>query len=103
MPRANLYHLPGDVWHLTARCPRQQGLLRFARDRRAWVHWLYEARHRFGLCVLNYQVTSNHVHLLVQERVAPVKPAKARAARQRWADEFVGQIVGIPRRRRHSR
>jgi len=68
MPRAHLYHLPGYVWHLTARCHRQQWLLRFARDRRAWVHWLYVARRRFALCVLNYQVTSNHVHLLVQDR-----------------------------------
>ena len=68
MPRAHLYHLPGYVWHLTARCHRQQWLLRFARDRRAWVHWLYVARRRFALCVLNYQVTSNHVHLLVHDR-----------------------------------
>ena len=30
--------------------------------------WLYEARQRFGLCVLDYQVTSNHVHLLVLDR-----------------------------------
>jgi hypothetical protein len=27
---------------------------------------LYEARKRFGLCVLDYMVTSNHVHLLVR-------------------------------------
>ena len=70
MPRAHLYPLPGYVWHLTARCHRQQWLLRFARDRRAWIHWLYVARQRFALCVLNYQVTSNHVHLLVQDRGA---------------------------------
>ena len=68
MPRANLYHLPGYVWHITARCHRQQWLLRFARDRRAWVRWLYAARQRFALCVLNYQVTSNHVHMLVRDR-----------------------------------
>jgi hypothetical protein len=29
-----------------------------------------EARKRFGLCVLNYQVTCNHVHLLVRDRGA---------------------------------
>lgn len=29
--------------------------------------WLYEARKRYGLCVLNYQVTSNHVHLVVRD------------------------------------
>jgi putative transposase len=32
------------------------------------VGWLHEARRRFGLCVLDYQVTSNHVHLLVLDR-----------------------------------
>ena len=30
-----------------------------------WVGWLYEAKKRYGLCVLNYIVTSNHIHLLV--------------------------------------
>ena len=30
--------------------------------------WLYEARKRFGLCVLDYMVTSNHIHLLVYDQ-----------------------------------
>ena len=68
MPRANRYRLAGHVWHLTERCHHKLFLLKFARDRRAWIKWLYEARKRFGLCVLNYQVTSNHVHLLVLDR-----------------------------------
>ncbi len=68
MPRANRHRIAGQVWHITQRCHRQQFLLKFARDRRAWVGWLYEARKRFGLCVLDYQVTSNHVHLLVLDR-----------------------------------
>jgi putative transposase len=29
---------------------------------------LYEARRRFRLCVLNYSVTCNHVHVLVRDR-----------------------------------
>lgn len=70
MPRANRYRLVGHVWHLTERCHRKQFLLKFARDRRAWVGWLYEARKRYGLSVLNYQVTSNHVHLLVVDQGA---------------------------------
>jgi putative transposase len=70
MPRANRYRLAGHVWHLTERCHRQQFLLKFARDRRAWISWLYEARKRYELTVLNYQVTSNHVHLLVLDRGA---------------------------------
>jgi len=29
------------------------------------MQWLYEAKKRYGLVVLNYVVTSNHVHLIV--------------------------------------
>jgi putative transposase len=68
MPRANRHRIAGQVWHITERCHRRQFLLKFARDRRVWVGWLYEARKRFGLCVLDYQVTSNHVHVLVLDR-----------------------------------
>ena len=67
MPRANRYFLRGHIWHITHRCHKRQFLLKFAKDRRAWVYWLYQARRRYGLCVLNYVVTSNHVHLLVQD------------------------------------
>jgi len=41
--------------------------LKFLRDRKRWVAWLYEAKKRLGLAVLNYTVTSNHIHLLVQD------------------------------------
>jgi putative transposase len=68
MPRANRYFLSGHVWHITHRCHERQFLLKFAKDRRAWVYWLYQARRRYGLCVLNYVVTSNHIHLLVKDR-----------------------------------
>ena len=68
MPRANRCYVEGHIWHVTHRCHRRRFLLRFVRDRRAWVDWLYEARRRLGLCVLDYTVTSNHVHLLVRDR-----------------------------------
>lgn len=57
--------MPGLVWHLTHRCHERAFLLRFRTDRRRWRHWLYEAQRRYGLSVLNYIATSNHVHLLV--------------------------------------
>jgi hypothetical protein len=31
------------------------------------MYWLFEAIKRFGLCVLNFTVTSNHVHLLIYD------------------------------------
>ena len=68
MPRANRHFLPGHVWHITHRCHRKEFLLKFQRDRKCWRRWLFEARKRFGLCVLNYIATSNHVHLLVMDK-----------------------------------
>jgi REP element-mobilizing transposase RayT len=61
MPRANRHYIPGYVWHITHRCHKKEFLLKFARvDRRLWLQWLFEARKRYGLSVLNYAVTSNH-------------------------------------------
>ena len=67
MPRGHRFHLDGAVYHITDRCHRKQFLLKFARDRRAWIRWLYRARKRYGLSVLNYNVTSNHIHILVRD------------------------------------
>ena len=67
MPRANRFFVPHHIWHITHRCHKQDFLLKFARDRQCWVRWLYEARRRFQVSILNYTVTSNHVHLLVRD------------------------------------
>jgi len=65
MPRANRHHLPGYVWHITHRCHRKEFLFKFVKDRKRWLAWLLKAKKRFGLRILNYVVTSNHIHLLV--------------------------------------
>jgi len=67
MARANRHYIPGYVWHLTHRCHQKESLLKFSRDRKRWIEWLFEAKKRYGLTVLNYMVTSNHVHLLVYD------------------------------------
>lgn len=67
MPRANRYFLKGNIWHLTHRCHKKDFLLGFRRDRIRWLHWLYEAKKRFGVSILNYIVTCNHIHLLVKD------------------------------------
>jgi putative transposase len=67
MPRANRHFLPGYVWHITHRCHRKSFLLKFARDRQSYLRWVFEAKKCFGLSVLNYIVTANHVHLLVRD------------------------------------
>ncbi len=65
MPRANRYYTPGHIWHITHRCHKRDFLLKFAKDRKLWIKWLFEAKKRYGISVLNYIVTSNHIHLLV--------------------------------------
>ena len=67
MARAKRHYIPGQIWHITHRCHKREFLLKFKRDRHRWVQWLFEAKRRFGLAVLNYIVTSNLIHLLVKE------------------------------------
>ena len=67
MARANRHFLPGYIWHITHRCHKREFLLKFARDRRRCLEWLLEAKKRYGVSILNYSVTSNHVHLIVRD------------------------------------
>jgi putative transposase len=52
---------------ITHRCHKREFLLKFAKDRHRWLQWLYQARRRYGLTILNYTVTSNHIHLIVHD------------------------------------
>ena len=67
MARAKRHYIPGYIWHITQRCHKRDFLLRFAKDRHGWMKWLFEAKRRYGLSILNYIVTSNHIHLLVKD------------------------------------
>ena len=67
MARAKRHFLSGHVWHLTHRCHKKAFLLKLVKDRQRWLYWLFEAKKRYGLRILNYMVTSNHVHLLVAD------------------------------------
>jgi putative transposase len=65
MARAKRHFIPGHIWHLTHRCHKHEFLLKFSKDRHRYLQWLYQAKKRYRLSILNYIVTSNHVHLLV--------------------------------------
>lgn len=67
MPRANRHFIPGYIWHITHRCHKREFILKFSKDRHRYLQWLYQARKRYGLKILNYMVTSNHIHLLVAD------------------------------------
>ena len=74
MARAHRHFLPGHIWHITHRCHKKGGLLKFAKDRINWIHWLFEAKNRYCLCILNFIATSNHIHLLVKDTKEGVIP-----------------------------
>src|SRR4030066_1602761 len=67
MARANRHYLPGYVWHITHRCHKREFLLKFSRDQRRWLQWLFEAKKRLGTSILNYAVTSNHIPLVIRD------------------------------------
>ncbi len=71
MPRANRFFVANHAWHITHRCHKRAFLLKFARDRQRWVHWLREASRRYQVSILNYTVTSNHIHLVVWDNTSP--------------------------------
>ena len=44
--------LPGYVWHLTHRCHQKAFLLKFARDRRRYLRWFFEADEHLQRCLV---------------------------------------------------
>jgi len=52
------------------------------------LHWAFEAKKRFGLSVLNYVVTSNHVHLLVKDTGREVISQSIQLIAGRTAQEY---------------
>ncbi len=88
MPRANRHYIPGCVWHITHRCHKQEFLLKFDKDKRCWRRWLFEAKKRYDLCVLNYTITSNHIHLLVVDTDEDVISKSLQLVAGRTAQEY---------------
>jgi len=88
MPRANRYYLPGHVWHITHRCHKKEFLLKFARDRQRWLQWLFAAKKCYGLCILNYVVTSDHIHLLVKDTEEQIIAKSLQLVAGRTAQEY---------------
>ena len=52
-------------YHVTQRCQERRFLLRFKKDRKQYLQRLREAAAKYPVSVLDYMVTSNHVHLRV--------------------------------------
>lgn len=88
MPRANRHYIPRCVWHITHRCHKQEFLLKFDKDKKRWRHWLFEAKKRYGLCVLNFIVTSNQHHLPVVDTDEDVISKSLQLIAGRTAQEY---------------
>lgn len=67
MARAKRFYLPGYTWHITQRCHKGEFLLDSDRYRDIWLHWMETANNRFDISILNYMITSNHIHILIMD------------------------------------
>ena len=68
---------------------QREFLLKFAKDRHRYLQWLFQAKKRYGLIILDYVVTSNHIHLLVQDAHGPnVIPRSIQLIAGRVGQEF---------------
>ena len=65
MKRGRIRQIENCCFHITHRCQERRFLLRFKRDRRNFVQRLTEATDKYTADVLDYVVTSNHIHLLL--------------------------------------
>lgn len=89
MARAKRHYIPGQIWHVTYRCHKREFLLKFAKDRRRWMQWLLQAKKRYGLNILDFMVTSNHIHLLVAgDKKRDVIPNSIKLVAGRTGQEF---------------
>jgi putative transposase len=65
MPRSARILLPRHIYHLTHRCHNGSFFLRFDTVRVEYRRRLWLAVRRFKIIMLNYCLTSNHIHLLL--------------------------------------
>jgi REP-associated tyrosine transposase len=108
MARANRLGGYGGIFHVTHRCHNREFLLKFALDRGGYRAKLRDHLREFEVALLDYCITSNHVHLLLdaEERrqisglMRTVAGEFARAYNRRkermnafWGDNFHATLV----------
>jgi len=65
MPRRQRNWLKGECYHITHRCHNESFFLKHATERDIYMGELREAKKRYKFDLLNFIITSNHVHHLV--------------------------------------
>ena len=88
MTRANRHYIKNCIWHITHRCHKREFLLKFQKDKKNWVNWLFESKKRYGLSILNFAVTSNHIRLLVIDTDINTIPKSIQLIAGRTGREF---------------
>jgi putative transposase len=63
--RGNRVLVQGGIYHITDRCHNREYLLKFAKDREAYLSKAREALKQFKVSVLDFCITCNHVHLVI--------------------------------------
>ena len=83
----------GGIFHITHRCHNRQFLLKLACDRDTYREKLREHLKKFDVRLLDYCVTSNHVHLLMD--------AEDRLEVSRFMQEVASEFARAYNRRKH--
>ena len=65
MPRTRRNWEQSSCYHITHRCQNKEFLFRYNKYRNFYVRTLFKTVQKYHIDVLDYIVTSNHVHLLV--------------------------------------
>jgi putative transposase len=95
MPRANRNFVTGQIWHITHRCHKKEFLLKFRRDKLEWMYWALQAKIRYGLIILNFMITSNHIHLLGMAGRRRAGDVGVSAGVCEGVGELVGERLGV--------
>lgn len=66
MSRQLRIHLPGALYHVTARGVRRDNIYRSDSDRLTWLAMLGETCQRYGLVVRAFCLMTNHFHILIE-------------------------------------
>ena len=68
MSRRKRAWIDSACYHITHECHERRFLFRFAKYRDFYIRHLLEMRKRYDIDILDYMVTSNHVHLLLRSK-----------------------------------
>lgn len=108
MPRRKRGWIDNACYHITHRCHNKEFLFHYKKYRRYYVRHLFEMRKRYKIDVLNYVVTSNHVHLLLTSkkgeriseglrylhgRVAQWRNLQLKSSGSFWSDRFHSTLI----------